>query len=170
MPDLQYPVGRFQNVPNPSAEQRAAWISTIEQAPALTRAAIESLPPGAIGKPYRPGGWTPLQVVHHMADSHINSYIRFRFALTQQQPTIMAYDEAQWAELPDAKAAPVDLSLRLLESLHARWVLLLKSLTPEQFSRTLNHPENGLMDLNRMLCLYAWHSRHHVAHIGLLHG
>ncbi|MBK5293827.1 MAG: putative metal-dependent hydrolase [Acidobacteriia bacterium] len=168
MSDLQYPVGRFQLVPNPTAQQRATWIDIIEQAPAQVRAAIQSLPPGAIDKPYRPGGWTARQVVHHMADSHMNSYIRFRLALTEDQPTIKPYDEAQWAELRDAKDAPVEMSLHLLDALHARWVVLLKFLTPAQLDRTLYHPENGVVDLNAMLCLYAWHCRHHSAHIGLL--
>src|SRR5260370_890220 len=115
--------------------------------------------------PYRPGGWTVRQVVHHVPDSHMNSYMRFRLALTEEQPAVKGYDEAAWAKLSDAQSAPVELSLALLDSLHRRWVVLLESLSPEQWKRTFQHSELGPVSLERNLALYAWHGKHHVAHI-----
>jgi len=118
-----------------------------------------------IDTPYRPGGWTVRQVVHHVPDSHLNSYIRFRLALTEQEPTIKPYDEKRWAELADSRTGPMEVSLALLESLHARWVLLLRALTAADWKRTYRHPELGVVNLERTASLYAWHGRHHVAHI-----
>ena len=130
------------------------------------RSAVAGLNEGQLETPYRAGGWTVRQVVHHVADSHLNSYIRFRWTLTEDTPTIKAYDETRWAELPDAKTAPVEVSLKLLESLHVRWVYLLETLDDEAFGRSFIHPETGeAISLERNLALYAWHGRHHCAHI-----
>ena len=133
------------------------------------RSAVAGLNEGQLETPYRAGGWTVRQVVHHVADSHLNSYIRFRWTLTEDTPTIKAYDETRWAELPDAKTAPVEVSLKLLESLHVRWVYLLETLDDEAFKRSFVHPETGEeISLERNLALYAWHGRHHCAHITAL--
>ena len=133
--------------------------------PSRLREIVKDLRDGQLDTAYRPGGWTARQVVHHLADSHTNSYCRFRLALTEDLPVIKAYDEARWAELSDAKQAPIELSLTLLDALHGRWVLLLESLTEEDFRRAFRHPEHGEMRLDWTLGLYAWHCRHHVAHI-----
>lgn len=168
MTELQYPIGPFTVVPEPSPAQIAGWIGEIESLPKRMRAAVAALPPGGLDRPYRPGGWTGRQVVHHTADSHINSYVRFRWALTEDNPVIKAYEEQPWAELPDAKSADVEISLRLLESLHERWVILLRSLTPEQLGRLFLHPQSGTRDLVTTIQMYAWHGNHHVAHLGLI--
>jgi len=140
-------------------------ISEIAEAPANLRAAVEGLTPEQLDTSYRSGGWTVRQVVHHVPDSHLNSYCRFKLALTEDEPTIRAYQEDRWAELEEARTAPVEVSLALLESLHRRWVLMLKSLAPADFQRTFRHPEIGVVTLAQTACLYAWHGRHHVAHI-----
>jgi len=165
MEDLQYPVGKFNPKPAISANERRAMIREIEEAPAHLRRAVEGLDEAQLDTPYRPGGWTVRQVVHHLPDSHLNSYIRFKLAVTEIHPTIKPYEQQLWAELPEAKTAPIEISLRLLESLHERWVLFLRNLTEADFSKTINHPESGVMNLDRVLQLYAWHGRHHVAHI-----
>jgi uncharacterized damage-inducible protein DinB len=164
MADLRYPIGKFEMDPAVTPEKRAAWIDAVEACPASMREAVAGLTPAQVETPYRPGGWTVRQVVHHVPDSHMNAYCRFKFALTEQEPTIKSYPEDRWAELADSKA-PVEVSLALLESLHRRWVLLLRSLTESDWRRTLRHPELGVMTLERVLALYAWHGRHHVAHI-----
>jgi hypothetical protein len=166
--DLQYPIGRFEWRAENSAAVRLQLIAAIEQAPANLRAAVAGLSGAQLDTPYRPGGWTVRQVVHHVPDSHLNSYVRFRLALTEDEPTIKPYDESRWAELPDARAADVEISLALLESLHHRWVLLLRSLSSADFARSFRHPELGLVTLDKNLALYAWHGRHHVAHITAL--
>lgn len=163
--DLRYPVGKFQWEGDVTSEQRQKFIEEIASTPARVRAAVEGLTPEQMETPYRPGGWTVRQVTHHIADSHLNSYIRFRLALTEDEPTIKPYQEDLWADLFDAKSAPAEVSLALLESLHERWVLLLRSLKAEDFARTFRHPELGVVLLDRNLGLYAWHGRHHVAHI-----
>ncbi len=145
--------------------QRRKLIAGIAETPARLRAAVARLSPPQLDTPYRPEGWTVRQVVHHLADSHLNSYTRFRLALTEQEPTIKPYDEKLWAELTDARTAPIEPSLTLLESLHHRWVLLMRALSPSEFARTLRHPERGVMTLDEHVCLYEWHGRHHVAHI-----
>ncbi|HWQ32322.1 MAG TPA: bacillithiol transferase BstA [Blastocatellia bacterium] len=165
MTDLRYPIGAYEPLTNSSAAQRHALIENIAALPQQLRAAVQGLSAAQLDTPYRPDGWTVRQVVHHVADSHLNSYIRFRWALTEEEPLIKAYDEKAWATLPDAGSAAPDVSLALLETLHARWVLLLSALTPEQFNRRLRHPEAGLLKLETMLGLYDWHGRHHVAHI-----
>jgi len=164
-PELSYPIGKFKPEGPLTFAQRKHLIGEIEQAPARLRAAVSGLSDARLDTPYREGGWTVRQVVHHLADSHLNSYVRFRLALTESEPTIKPYDQALWAELHDARTAPVELSLALFEALHQRWVLLLKSLEAADFARTFRHPERGTMTLDQNLALYAWHGRHHVAHI-----
>jgi hypothetical protein len=162
--DLRYPVGQFHCADDLTRDIIEDWITEIEKAPALLREAVKGLTEDQLDTPYRPGGWTVRQVVHHLADSHINSYIRFKLALTENNPTIRPYDEAKWAELVDSRQ-PVDISLLLLEALHVRWVILLRSLLPEDYERTFYHPDSGVMKVGVNIGLYAWHSRHHIAHI-----
>ena len=140
----------------------------IERLPADLKEALAALPPDGLDKPYREGGWTARQVVHHLADSHMNSQLRFRFALTEDKPVIKPYDEATWAKLEDAAHGPVETSLAIVEGLHARWSTLLRSLTEAQWKRELVHPETGEWDLELLAGLYAWHGRHHVAHVRLI--
>ena len=163
--DLQYPIGRFEWSGANSAADRQRLIHEIEQAPANLRAAVSGLTEQQIDTPYRPGGWTVRQVVHHLPDSHMTSFIRFRLALTEEEPTVKAYDQTRWAELADSRTAPVEHSLALLEALHYRWVLMLRSLAPADYSRKFRHTELGEVSLDMNLALYAWHGRHHVAHI-----
>jgi len=165
MEDLQYPVGKFVPPSAVSDADRAAWIADVEAAPARLREAVTGLDERQLETPYRPGGWTVRQVVHHVPDSHLNSYTRVRLALTEDEPTIRPYLEDRWAELQDAKTAPLEVSLALLEALHRRWVLLLRSLGADDWKRTFRHPELGVLSLERNLALYAWHGRHHVAHV-----
>lgn len=165
MSDLRFPVGKFHYEGPPSEEQQQQFISEIAQTPGNLRAAVIGLSEPQLDTPYRPEGWSVRQVVHHLPDSHLNSYIRFKLALTEDEPTIKPYAEDRWAELPDSKATPIEVSLTLLDSLHDRWVRLLRSLTPEQWKRSFRHPDLGLMPLEKALALYAWHGKHHVAHI-----
>lgn len=162
--DLRYPVGRFQRVENLTADQRTPLISAIAETPAKLRQAVAGLNEQQLDTPYRPGGWTVRQVVHHLPDSHMNSFIRFKLGLTENEPTIKTYEESLWANLADAKA-PIEPSLVLLESLHTRWITLLDSLSPSDWKRAVRHPEMGLLTLDGLLQLYSWHGRHHVAHI-----
>jgi DinB superfamily len=166
--DLQYPIGRFEWRGQNSADDRRRLIDAIDQTPANLRAAVEDLADQQLDTPYRPGGWTVRQVTHHVPDSHMNAYIRFRLALTEAEPTIKPYDESRWAELADARTAPVETSLALLEALHLRWAMLLRSLSEADFARQFRHPEMGIVSLDKNLALYAWHGRHHVAHIMFL--
>jgi DinB superfamily len=163
--DLRYPVARYQAPEVISAAQRSLWIRQIETLPSSLREAVSGWSDAQLDTPYRPAGWTVRQVVHHLPDSHLNSYTRFRLALTEDSPVIKPYDEAAWAELPDAKAAPIASSLALLEGLHARWTALLRSLDDAAFARTFRHPEVGKIRLDWTLGLYDWHCRHHLAHI-----
>jgi hypothetical protein len=163
--DLQYPIGPFAWPADVSADQRRRYIDEIEQAPAHLRTAVAGLTGDQLDTPYRTGGWTVRQVAHHVPDSHLNSYLRFKLALTEDEPTIKPYDQSRWAELGDVRMAPVETSLVLLESLHHRWVSLLRSLSDADFARTFRHPEIGIVRLDKNLALYAWHGRHHVAHI-----
>jgi uncharacterized damage-inducible protein DinB len=151
-----------------SDEERREKIDQIEAAPAQLRAAVEGLNAEQLDTPYRPGGWTVRQVVHHVPDSHLNAYIRFKLALTEDEPAIKTYDEARWAELPDSRSVPIEVSLVLLETLHRRWVSLLRLLPAAAFEKTLRHPDHGLINLNQLLSLYAWHGAHHVAHVTTL--
>jgi hypothetical protein len=166
MEDLRFPIGRF--VPPPktaSPEQRLEWIEQIARAPAELRAAIGGLSADQLDTPYRPEGWTIRQVAHHLPDSHMNAYTRFKLALTEDHPTIKPYREEKWAELPDSQLMPPEVSIALLDALHTRWVTLLRSLSATQLSRKFHHPETGIKTLEETLALYAWHGRHHVAHI-----
>jgi DinB superfamily len=163
--DLRYPIGKFQWKGQLSDADRAELIAQIAEAPARLREAVKGLTPEQLDTQYRPEGWTVRQVVHHLPDSHLNSYVRFKLALTEEQPAIKAYDEALWAALPDSKKTPVETSITLLEALHERWVILLRSMSPSDFARKVNHPERGLIILDYLLAIYGWHGRHHVAHI-----
>jgi uncharacterized damage-inducible protein DinB len=167
--DLQYPIGKFHRHGALTDELRARYIEQIEILPGRLRDAVSGLNEKQLETPYRPGGWTVRQVVHHVADSHMNAYIRFKLTLTEDEPLIKTYLEAKWAELPDAKTEPVEVSLKLLEALHVRWVKTLRTMGPAQFARTMRHPEwSKPMSLDDSLALYAWHGKHHVAHIAML--
>ncbi len=169
MEDLRYPIGKFRYEGEPDSHQREQWIEQIAATPVNVRAAVAGLSPGQLDTPYRDKGWTVRQVVHHLPDSHLNAYTRMKLALTEDVPVIKPYEEARWAELPDGRAAPIELSLNLLESLHHRWVLLLRQLTPADFRRRFQHPEHSRpFELQETLALYAWHGQHHVAHIASL--
>jgi uncharacterized damage-inducible protein DinB len=163
--DPRYPIGKFEMPKDITPALRQSAIAEIAGTPAKMRAAVKGLTEAQIETPYREGGWTVRQVVHHVPDSHINAYIRLRFALTETEPTIKPYAEDVWANLEDAKNAPVEVSLNLLDALHDRWARLLRSLKPEQYARTLIHPEHGVRTVDWLLFLYAWHGRHHTAHI-----
>lgn len=168
MSDIRYPVGTFAPKPSLTVADRSTLIDQIAEAPQKLREAVKGLTDQQLDVPYREGGWTSRQVVHHVPDSHMNAYIRFKLAMTEDNPTIKPYNEKLWSELVDARLSPVEPSLVLLESVHSRWTIFLRSMKPEDFARPLNHPENGPMSLDRMLQLYAWHGRHHVAHITTL--
>src|SRR5580700_3179160 len=164
-PDIsRYPIGRFRPPAASSAYNRSAQIETLRLLPERLRAAVSGLSQAQLDTPYREGGWTVRQVVHHFADSHANSFIRFKLALTEDWPTIKPYDEAAWARLSDSRL-PIDGSLVFVDALHARWVALLQSMTEEDFQKGFVHPERGRMSLATNLALYDWHSRHHTAHI-----
>ena len=168
MTDLRYPIGKFHLDGPLTEEQKRTALDDIAGTPAKLRAAVSGLSETQLDTPYRPGGWTVRQVVHHVPDSHLNSYVRFKLALTEDEPTIKTYAEDRWAELADTKSTPIAVSLTLLDSLHERWVRLLRSLTPEEWKRTFRHPEMGAVTLEKTLALYAWHGRHHVAHVSEL--
>jgi len=169
MADLRYPIGKFSWVAPESEEQsakdRLRYIDIISKLPANMRAAVQDLGAQQLDTPYRPEGWTVRQVVHHVPESHMNAYIRFKLAITEDQPQIKPYNEAEWAKLPDNNITPIETSLQLLTALHSRWVDVLRSMQPSDFGRKLYHPEHGVVNLDRMLAMYSWHSDHHVAHI-----
>ena len=168
--DPRYPIGPWVWPDEVPAADRPRLIQEIADTPSQLRAAVDGLSDSQLDTPYREGGWTVRQVVHHMPDSHANSYIRFRLAMTEDQPTIRTYHEERWAELPDARTLPPEASLSLLEALHHRWVVLLRSMSDAAFARKLVHPEHGVVSLGQMLAMYAWHGRHHVAHVTTLRG
>jgi uncharacterized damage-inducible protein DinB len=169
MSDPRYPIGPFVVPPSLSPAERAAAIEQIAWAPAALRRAVQGLDEARLATPYRDGGWTVRQVVHHVPDSHVNAYVRFKLALTEERPTIKPYDQARWAELADVTAVPVDVSLSLLTALHARWVALLRAMSDADFARSFVHPEMGrTLTLDQTLANYAWHGRHHTAHITTL--
>jgi DinB superfamily len=172
MSDLRYPIGKFEWTAPASEEQaaslRGASIEALAKLPAQMRAAVQDLRPEQLDTPYRPEGWSVRQVVHHVPDSHLNAYVRFKLALTEHEPHIKPYKEAEWAKLADSRVTPVEVSLHLLAALHSRWVDLLQAMQPSDFGRTLYHPEHGVVTLDRMLAMYGWHSRHHLAHITAL--
>ena len=163
--DVRYPIGKFSWSGTQTDEERNRCITEIAATPSRMRKAVAGLSATQLDTPYRDGGWTVRQVVHHLPDSHMNSYIRFKFALTEHEPTIKPYDEAQWAELTDARIAPIDPSLNLLEGLHDRWTLFLRSLSTEDVKRRFHHPELGVVTIDQYIALYAWHGAHHAAHI-----
>src|SRR5471032_2886304 len=163
---LRFPVGRFERLKAPlDHETRARHIETIAQTPATFSSLVAGRTDAQLETPYRTGGWTVRQVVHHVPDSHMNAYIRMKFAITEDAPAIKAYDEAKWAELPEAKTGPTEVSVALLEALHRRWVMFLRALSDADFSKAYVHPELGRVTLDEAVALYAWHSRHHTAHI-----
>lgn len=162
--NLSYPIGKFQwTGPNSEAE-RTAFIEAIGAVPQKLRTAVANLNERQIDTPYRPGGWTVRQTVHHIADSHMNAYVRFKLALTENEPVVKPYNEKAWAEMQDSKL-PVEVSLKLIDGLHERWAAILRNMKPPDFNRMLSHPELGIVELDRYVALYAWHGRHHVAHI-----
>jgi uncharacterized damage-inducible protein DinB len=164
--DLRYPIGKYQRPGELASEQRLELIGAIAETPLRLASALKDLSADRLDTPYRPGGWTVRQVVHHLPDSHMNAYVRMKLALTEEEPIIKTYDEARWAELSDGKRSPVKPSLDLLESLHKRWVLMLKSLAPADWARKFRHPDHEKpMSIDDSLALYAWHGRHHVAQI-----
>lgn len=165
MTDPRYPIGKFHFEGPTSEDRREQLIATIAQTPTALRTAVEGLSPQQLDTPYREGGWTVRQVTHHVPDSHMNAYVRFKLALTENEPTIKPYAEDRWAQLADSQSTPVEVSLALLDSLHARWVRLLRSLKPDDWKRTFRHPELGLVSLEKNLALYSWHGSHHVAYI-----
>ncbi|HEY1806810.1 MAG TPA: bacillithiol transferase BstA [Terracidiphilus sp.] len=162
--DLRYPIGKLQPPAESTPAVRAAEIETLRRLPGQLRVAVAGLSESQLDTPYRDGGWTVRQVVHHFADSHANSYVRFKLALTEDWPTIKPYDEAAWARLPDSRQA-IEPSLIFIDGLHARLVELLESMSEEDFERGFNHPERGRVNLATNLAIYEWHSRHHTAHI-----
>jgi len=164
---LRFPIGKYER---PSSlplddDARAALIRDIERAPGALRAVVTGLSDAQLDTPYRPGGWTIRQVVHHVPDSHMNGYTRMKLAMTEDSPTIKLYHEALWAELPEARTAPVDVSLDLLDALHFRWTAFLRALTPVDFQRPYIHPDLGLVPIDVAIGIYAWHGKHHTAHI-----
>ena len=167
MTDPRYPIGRFERPAEIAEEQRRAWIAEIAALPAALRRAAADLSDEQLDTPYRDGGWTVRQVVHHVPDSHANAYVRFKLTLTEDEPTIRPYDEKGWAETGEVKSGP-EISLALLEALHRRWVLLLESIPEAGWARTYVHPDSGVWRLDQALGMYAWHGRHHLAHVTTL--
>jgi hypothetical protein len=165
MDDPRYPIGKFERRDSLKADERRSLIEQMAAAPARMREAVAGLTEAQLDTPYRQGGWTVRQVVHHVPDSHLNAYIRMKLALTEDGPTIKPYDEARWAQLDDSKTTPIETSLTMLSSLHDRMLRLIRSLKPDDFQRQLKHPESGAMTIDTLIALYAWHGRHHVAHI-----
>lgn len=164
--NLKYPIGRFERFEgalDPSA--RAAMIETIEQAPQTLRGLVVGLTDAELNTPYRPGGWTVRQVIHHVPDSHINAYVRMKLAVTEDAPAIRTYEESRWAELPEARSAPIAMSLDLLAALHRRWVAFLRELPAAEFRKVFLHPDWGRVTLDEATAMYAWHCHHHAAHI-----
>jgi Mycothiol maleylpyruvate isomerase N-terminal domain. len=162
--DLRYPIGKFHFDGELNASVVGSWIDDLERLPALLRKAVDGLDDAQLDTAYRPGGWTVRQVVHHLADSHMNAYVRIKLALTEDNPVVKPYDEARWAELPDS-GLPVEPSLLLVDALHTRWTHLLRSLTPADWAKTFVHPDSGTATVGRTIGFYAWHGKHHTAHI-----
>lgn len=168
--DLRYPIGEFRKPATVTAGDRDRFIRDIAEAPSALRAAVSDLNEVKLDTAYRPGGWTIRQVAHHLPDSHLNAYVRFKLALTENEPVIRPYDEALWAELPEAKTAAIEVSLSLLDALHKRWVACLRALPAEAFEKRFVHPVSGPFTLNEQVAAYSWHGRHHIAHITSLRG
>ena len=163
--NLRYPIGRHKKPERIDAGLRERFIQEITSAPKELRKAVAGLDDAQLNTPYREGGWTVRQVVHHLPDSHLNAYVRLKLALTESEPLVKTYEEALWADLPDVKTVPIEVSLALLESLHTRWISCLRGLDVDAFEKKFRHPALGLMSINEQLSLYAWHGKHHVAHI-----
>jgi DinB superfamily len=163
--DIRYPTGRFARPEQVTTEQRAQAIATIASTPAMLRAAVKGLNEQQLDTPYRPEGWTVRQVVHHLPDSHLNAYVRVKLALTEDKPTVKPYFESRWAELPDSRTTPAEVSLTMMDVLHDRWVRVLQGMQAADFAREIIHPEHGPMSLDVLLAMYAWHGPHHVAQI-----
>ncbi|OFW21585.1 MAG: metal-dependent hydrolase [Acidobacteria bacterium RIFCSPLOWO2_02_FULL_65_29] len=169
--DRQFPIGKFHRPLVPlEAGARAAHVDEIDRMPASLRSLVAGLTDAQLDTPYRAGGWTVRQVVHHVPESHMNAYVRFKLAVTEDTPLIKTYEEALWAELPDARTAPIGMSLDLLDALHRRWVTFLRALPDAAFQKAYKHPELGVVTLDTALALYAWHGKHHVAHVRLVAG
>jgi uncharacterized damage-inducible protein DinB len=166
--DLRYPIGNYEDKTLLTPAERSGAIEQIEEAPKRLREAVGGLSGGQLDTPYRSEGWTVRQVAHHLPDSHMNAYVRLKLALTEDEPIVKPYEEALWAELPDSREAPVEVSLSLLEFLHLRWDSLLRALQPADFARSLRHPVSGLMTVDNLVHYYAWHGRHHIAQIAAL--
>jgi hypothetical protein len=169
MEKIKYPIGKY-NPPKPITEHHIEqWIHELENYPARLREKVSGLDEDQLDTPYREDGWTVLQLVHHIVDSHLNAYIRTKLTLTEDTPTIKPYFQDRWAELPDSFDTPVETSIRMLESLHKRWTILLKSLSNDHFDRSLYHPEDEMeMTLGYLIGMYAWHGSHHLAHVNNL--
>jgi hypothetical protein len=163
--DPRYPIGKFRRPASLTPAERAAAAATLAEAPSRLRQAVAGLTAAQLDTPYRPGGWTVRQLVHHVPESHMNAFVRLKLALTEEEPTIRPYYEDRWAELPDARSAPIEPSLALLEALHQRWDLALRDLAPAGWERMLVHPESGRQSVEQLIAMYAWHGRHHVAHV-----
>lgn len=164
--EVRYPIGPLQPIKSLSPTERSKEIERIVRAPAAIRRAVAGLSDAQLDTPYREGGWTIRQVVHHLADSHMNAYVRLKLALTEDKPAIKPYDEARWAELSDASTLPIEVSLRLLETLHERFTATLRSMQPADFARTFYHPEHGReFTVDELVGMYAWHGEHHTAHV-----
>jgi hypothetical protein len=163
---LRYPVGPMERPKTPlDSSARAAYLRTIEELPSRIRALVSGLTDQQLDTPYRPGGWTIRQVIHHVPDSHLNAYIRMKLAVTEDVPTIKTYEEARWAELPDAKTGPIAMSVDLLDALHRRWVAFLRAMPETAYRKPYVHPELGRVPIDEAIAMYAWHCRHHAAHI-----
>lgn len=167
---LRFPIGRLVMPTSFDAAWRAQAIQVVADTPTRLAAAVAGMTDRQLETPYRPGGWTVRQVVHHVADSHVNAYVRFKLALTETEPAVKNYEEGLWAELEDTRVVPIEVSLELLDALHARWVAILQAMSEADFRRTLIHPVHGVRTLDQMLATYAWHGPHHVAHVGLVRG
>lgn len=165
MTDLRYPIGPLQIEGEISSEKQRQYIDQLADTPVKLREAVKGLSSPQLDTPYRPDGWTIRQVVHHLTDSHINAYVRFKLALTEEVPTVKSYDQERWAGLEDSRTAPVEASLSVFDGLHQRWIILLRSLKPEDFARTMQHPDRGIISLDSYLGMCVWHGRHHIAHI-----
>ena len=167
-PDPRYPIGKFKRPEQLDEKGRQAAIAAIVDTPVQFRKAVGGLSEQQLDTPYREGGWTVRQLAHHLADSHMNAYVRTKLVLTEDHPTVKPYDEARWAELDDTRTVPVSTSLSLLDGVHERWAAVVRACSPSDWARTLNHPQNGTMRLDQLTALYAWHGTHHVAHVTAL--
>lgn len=166
--EVRYPVGDFAIDPEVTVAKRKRWLAQMAELPQRLAAALSGLDDRQLDVPYREGGWTPRQVVHHLADAHMNGFVRFKLALTEDRPPIKTYEEARWAETADGRDAPAETSLRLLTALHERWIILLESLPEARFACAFRHPQRGVMTIDKAIQLYAWHGIHHTAHITAL--